>query len=390
MNKSIIVVGLSAASMAFITKMRSFDQSSSIIAFSAEKDFPYNRCFLADFLTGKSDLSNIELKPQDFFEKNNIVVHLNSRVDRIDSKQQQIFVGHKSYNYDNLFLGIGTRPLIPESLKNCKADGLFTFHTLQDMQSILKFIKNRQPRAAVVIGAGLNGIEAASSLYSQGIPVALIEAQDSILPGQIDQKSGYWVENIVRRHGVMIIKNHKVIEVCHKNGLVHGVRLETHSKVRCDMVIIAAGSQLNSELLDHTDIQLQNGSIIVNENMQTSVPNILAGGDICVVPDIISKQLTRSTTWPDAMLQGLCAATTLSLNPRKYPGLIGLRNSHFFGKDFYACGVTNGQFDYLRQACLQTDDALNVLFTQNEILKGFILIGDISSLSELKNIYLSK
>lgn len=387
MSKTIIVIGLSAASMAFITKLRSFDKDSKIIAFSAEKDFPYNRCFLADFLTGESSLQDIELKPQDFFETNNIQIHLNTRVDRIDSKNNQVFVGSISYYYDYLFLGIGTRPFIPASLKSFQADGLFTFHTLEDMQNISNFIEDKKPKSAVVIGAGLNGIEAASSINAKGISVAVIEAQSSILPGQVDTESAEWLENIVRHHGLTIIKNHKVVEVCHNNGLVNAVKLDSQATIKCAMVIVAAGSQLQSELLQNTGIELHNNSIMVNQNMQTSIPNILAAGDICVVPDIISKQLTRSTTWSDAMLQGLCAATTLSQNPRPYQGMIGMRDSYFFGKDFYACGQTtttqNG-----KKVVKKTGEALEVVFTKEDLMTGFILIGDIAALQELKRCYL--
>jgi nitrite reductase (NADH) large subunit len=391
MSQTIIVIGLSAASMAFITKLKSIDQSFKIIAFSAEKDFPYNRCFLADFLTGESALQDIQLKPQDFFEKNNIEVHFNTKVDRIDSKNQQVLVGEKSYSYDYLFLGIGTRPFVPASLKNFDGQGVFTFHTLSDMQDISQFIETNKPTSAVVIGAGLNGVEAASSLYARGISVALVEAQGSILPGQVDTQTADWLENRIRRHGLMVIKQRKVVDLCQKNGLVSSVKLDSQAIMKCNLVVVAAGSTLNSELLQNTGLEMDNGSILVNNQMQTSIPNILAGGDICAVPDMISKKLTRSTTWSDAMLQGLCAATTLSQNPRAYPGMIGMRDSFFFGKEFYACGQTNGLSGYLKTIQTATSDDLKVLFTaDNGTLKGFILMGDVSSVSELKRIYQSQ
>lgn len=390
MSQTIIVIGLSAASMAFITKLRSFDQTSQVIAFSAEKDFPYNRCFLADFLTGDSSLSDIQLKPADFFQKNNVEVYFNTKVTKIDSSNKQIFTDEKSYKYDYLFLGIGTRPCIPSFLQNFDGQGVFTFHTLSDMENISQFIENNNPKSAVVIGAGLNGIEAASSLSSKGISVALIEAQNAILPGQVDQQAAHWLEVMIRRKGLMIIKNHKVVNLCARDGFVRAVELDSGSKVSCDLVIIAAGSKLNSELLMDTGIELDNGSIIVNQNMQTNISNILASGDICAVADMISKQLTRSTTWSDAMLQGLCAATTLSSAPRSYQGIIGMRDSYFFGKDFYACGQTAGTNSLVKTICKQTEQDLEIVFTQQGILKGFILIGDITRLSELKKIYLTQ
>ncbi len=389
MSQTIIVVGLSAASMAFITKLRSFDKDSKIIAFSAEKDFPYNRCFLADFLTQENSLEDIALKPADFFEKNNIELYLNTQVLKIDTKNQKIFTEKKSYSYDYLFLGIGTRPYIPPTLQNSIGQGLFTFHTLEDMNNIANYIETKKSKSAVVIGAGINGIEAASSLVSKGLSVALIEAQSSILACQVDSQSAHWIENVARSHGIMVIKGHRVDSLCGSEGIA-AVKLDSGTKIVCDIAIIAAGSKLNNELLEGTGIELHQGSILVNQNMQTNISNILASGDICVVPDMINKKLTRSTTWSDAMLQGLCAATTLSNTVRPYTGMIGMRDSYFFGKDFYACGQTTGLQGLVKEICKETDQDLEVLFTQNGVLKGFILIGDISRLSELKKAYLTQ
>ena len=390
MKQTIIVAGLSAASMAFITKLRSFDKESEIIAFSAEKDFPYNRCFLADYLTQDSELKDIELKPKNFFLENNIQVFFDTRIDKIDPKNNQVFAQEKTYTYDYLFLGIGTRPFIPTSFKNIDLAGVFTFHTLEDMNKITKFIDTHNPKSAVVIGAGLNGVEAVSSLAKKGLSVAVIEAQKTILPGQVDHEVAKWVADKARYQGVTILEENKVVSICGDlNRQVSGVKLETGTRIATEMLIIAAGSALNHEILDNIGIQLKNGSVVVNSNMRTSIPNILAGGDICAAPDMITKKLTRSTTWSDAMLQGLCAATTLGSTPRAYPGMVGLRDSYFFGKEFYACGQTNGTLGYQRVVSKATDEDLEILFMQDDLLKGFILIGDVSRVAELKRLYLS-
>jgi NAD(P)H-nitrite reductase large subunit len=390
MSQTIIIVGLSAASMAFIAKLRTLDKDSKIIAFSAEKDFPYNRCFLADFLTGESSLQDIALKPKDFFEQNNIQVFFDRRVDRIDSKNNSVFVQEKQYTYDYLFLGIGTRPFIPPAFKNIVCDGIFTFHTLEDMKKIEAFIKQQNPKSAVVIGAGLNGIEAVSSLIQKGLSVAVIEAQETILPGQVDHQTAGWIADQARHQGVTIIQGKKAVDIGQEGKTLKAIKLETGTKITTEILVIAAGSALNSELLEGTGIEVEKGSIIVNQHMQTNISNILAGGDICAVPDMMSKKRARSTTWFDAMLQGLCAATTLSKTPRPYQGMIGLRDSYFFNKSFYACGDTAGKSGFLRTTAKKTQYDLEVIFTQNGILKGFILVGDVSRVGDLKKIYLSQ
>jgi len=389
MSKTVIVVGLSAASMSFVTKLRSVDKECEIICFSAESQMPYNRCLLADVLTKDSDQKEIQLKPDNFFELNNIACYLNHQVTKIDTQGQLVWVDQKSYRYDSLFLGIGTRPFVPAALRSPDVAGVFTFHTLSDMENIENHIVARQPQTAVVIGAGLNGVEAASSLVQKGIAVTLIEAQQSILPGQVDGEIADWLMSMVCHRGVTMLVGRKVMKLCTTQGSVVAVKLDTGSILSADMVIIAAGSQLNSELLSGTNIELHQGSIVVSQHLQTSVPSVLAAGDICAVSDFITKKLVRSTTWSDAMLQGLCAATTLTQTPRAYQGAIGLRDSYFFGKEFYACGQTVGN-NYQKEIRVLSDDQVDVLYLQDGRLMGFVLIGDVSMVPELKRKYVTQ
>lgn len=389
MDKTVIVIGLSAASMAFITKLRSFDQTSKIICFSAESHVAYNRCLLADVLTGDNTVQAIQLKPDDFFEKNNIEIHVNTRVTSINTKDQMIFVGDQPYAYDTLFLGIGTRPLVPSNLVTDGVSGVFTFHTLADMQNIQEFIDKKNPQSAIVIGAGLNGMEAASCLVQKNIAVTIVEAQSTVLPGQVDMQVAEWVSKMVQNHGVTVLTGRKVMEICRNGQQVTGVKLDSGSELAADMVVIAAGSRLNSDLLLGTGIHLHQGSVVVSLHLQTSDPHVLAAGDICVVPDFITKDLVRSTTWSDAMLQGLCAATTLSPTPRAYQGSIGLRDSYFFGKNFYGCGDTiSGR--YTKTVRVLTDLAVEVIYTYGGTLRGFVLIGDVSKVPELKKQYVTQ
>jgi ferredoxin-nitrate reductase len=166
--KKIVVIGASAASVSFMTKLRSFDKESQVVCFSGEASVPYNRCLLADFLTEELSTEQLHLKPEQFFVQQNIQLFLNSWVIKLDLKAKQVLVqsvdGQIWHDYDYLFLGMGTKPFIPLCLQNISAPGLFTFHTLDDMQKIQKYIQTTQSRTAVVIGAGLNGIEAVSAL----------------------------------------------------------------------------------------------------------------------------------------------------------------------------------------------------------------------------------
>lgn len=389
MNKTVVVVGLSAASMSFVTKLRSVDSGIKIVCFSAEAQLPYNRCLLADVLTDETTQESIALKTVDYFAQNNIQYHLKSLVTKLDTQEQLVWVGDQKYHYDYLFLGIGTRPFIPSTLNTDGVAGIFSFHTLSDIENIKNYISQNNPTTAVVIGAGLNGIEAASSLAEKGLSVTLIEAQNSVLPGQVNLEIGSWVRSLICHRGVTVLTGKKVTKLSSVDSKITGVVLDSGATISTDMVVITAGSKLNNELIQNSSIALHNGSIVVSQNLQTNISNVLAAGDICAVPDFLSKKLVRSTTWSDAMLQGLCAATTLTNNPRAYQGALGLRDSYFFGKEFYACGDTISK-EFLSVVKKFNHHEIEVLYVHERKLVGFVLIGNIDRVSELKKMYVTQ
>lgn len=397
--KKIIVIGMSAASVAFVTKLRSFDQESEIICFSGEPDVPYNRCFLADVLTGESTQDQIALKPKDFFVHNNISVFYNTWVTNIDTANKMVYVGELSYPYDVLFIGTGTHTMVPKFAQDCIASGLFMFHALQDMRAITDHINRFKSKTALVIGAGLNGLEAVSSLMQCGLAVGVVEAQSSVLAGQVDGQVAHFVTTIMAHKGALIATGRRVVQLCIRNNCVVGVRLDSGAHLGADMVILAAGSVVNSELLQGTGIELNSGSIVVDEHMRTNVEGVFAGGDVCMVKDFVTGQVTRSTTWSDAMLQGLCAATTLSQAPRVYQGMIGLRDSYFFGKDFYACGKTVGySVDCgVDEVTKMDEQGIAKFYLKGNVLQGFVLLGSssvsgsiMSRIGEFKKWYVTK
>lgn len=387
--KKIIVIGMSAASVAFVSKLRSFDKESEIICFSGESSLPYNRCLLADFLTREITQTQLQLKPADFYEKNNIILHLNTWVTQIDTQRKRVFAREVWHDYDVLFLGMGCKAATLKFVQQCPEglQGLFNFHSLQDMENIQKFIEQNQPKNALVIGAGLNGIEAVSSLVQLKIAVGVVELSSHVLPGQVDSVVAAWVQSLAQESGVTLLTGRNAIKICHEKNHVIGLTLNSGTFIPVDMIIVAAGSHINSELLEGTGIAVQDGSVVVDQNMQTNVSGILAAGDLCLVPDMITGKKARSTTWSDAMLQGLCGATSLSLSPRLYPGLIGLRDSYFFGKDFYACGQTIGHHQDIKIVSKVDDQSLKVWYLNDNQLMGFVLIGDISKLAEYKMWY---
>ena len=389
MSRKIVVIGASAASIGFISKLRSFDTQSEVICFSGERHIPYNRCLLADFTMLDKSFDDIQLKSDDFFQENNVDLRLNSWVTAIDREQKNVTVGQEQESYDYLFIGTGTQAFIP-NIPGIDLPGVFGFHTFEDVDNLDDFIKDMMPKSVVVVGAGINGIEAVSALASRGLKVSVVDLSDSIMPLQVDKKAADFIEDVMKQNGVSLFKGQKVVSLQVRNKASVGrVQFESGAFLPTDCVVLATGSRVNSNLVEQAGLKTQNGSLIIDGTMKTSDQFIYAGGDICMAPDIISKDLVKSVTWSDAMLQGLTAATQLSEKPRIYPGIVGMRDSEFFGLEFFGCGETVDVelFDVIE---VHKKDYLHKFYLFDGKLQGFILIGSVENLAKYRTFYLTQ
>jgi NAD(P)H-nitrite reductase large subunit len=155
------------------------------------------------------------------------------------------------------------------------------------------------------------------------------------------------------------------------------------------MVICATGLRPASALATDAGIATHQGGIVVNEHMQTNDPHIYAGGDVIMVKDQVTGTLHASCTWPDAMMQGLFAANAIAGKPRSYPGVMTISTSAFFGVKFATYGMKNlpqGSTSVIKQG----SDFYHQFIIQNDLLIGFVLIGQTQRLSEIKRALLTR
>ncbi len=391
MAKTFVVIGASASSIAFISKLRSFDKDSKIICFSAEEEMPYNRCHLVDVIEGSKTFEEILLKSPSYYQEEKIDLRLGTKVTKIIPEQQCVMVGSELIFYDTLFIGTGARPYLPPLPGVYDFSNIFTFYSLSDAKALLHVLQDNPESKCLVIGGGINGLECASALASKGAKVTIIERQDRLMPVQVDISTSKWLRQRAEKLGIDIITGASVVnmQADDTEQYVESVQLSTQQTLRVDLVICTTGVRLNSELLQNTGIHMVQGSIIVNDRLQTNISNIYASGDICTTSDIVTKTMARSSAWSDAMLQGLTAATQFSDQPRAYQGAINARGSKFFGLKYYGYGSTSGvKIDEVKQH--DGSDFLHRFYIKNNQLAGFVLIGNVDNMPAYKQLYLAQ
>jgi NAD(P)H-nitrite reductase large subunit len=336
--KKYCVIGSSAAGIAAVTTLRQLDQHAEIYLFSAQKELPYNKCLLPDYVAGDKQRDEIFIRDASFFDRERIELHLNSRITHINAQEQQLVLENgQIFTYDSLLIATGARAL-QLSIKYIDALGVFFFYELSDIDSINAYREKNNAKSVIVIGAGLTGIECADAFQLQGLNVTVVDAHEHILAAQIDKEAARVIEQRAQICGINFVLATAVDQIIVKDNKACGVHLLNNQSLYADMVIVAAGEQPNSELAAQAGIKITKNGIVTNEYLQTSAAHVFAAGDVAQVKEIKSGELMRSFKWSDAALQGTIAAHNMVGNKRIYAGIMRISGSHFFGARFFAAG----------------------------------------------------
>ncbi len=339
MKKTYVIIGASAAGIGALNRLARLAPTDQIICIAAQQVNPYNTCLLADYCAGKkthAELSifNLQKAPE------NVIMKLGVRVETIDPRVKQVLLSDgKMISYDALFIGTGTTATIPPIDGIRDGRGVFTFQTMADCQQIMDYRVQHGVTKAVVIGAGLTGLECADALAQHGVSVTVVEKQDRVLSHLVSPEGSTFIQKAMNAMDVEFYPGQTVTRVCVRDGCVSGIELGSGIVIQVQMVIVAVGARQNSELVQRAGIAVSENGIVTDEYLRTSIEGVWAGGDGAQVACAYTNALIASCTWPDAMLQGLTAAHGMTGDLKRYQGATRITDSAFFGLQFQAGGV---------------------------------------------------
>lgn len=332
----IVIIGSSAAAFGAINVLS--DEGSSLLVLSASQHMPYNTCFLVDVIAKAKTSKDIALR----VHRQNICFDLNKKIIKLCSEKKLLISSDNSkILYQKLLITTGARPHLPiinNSLDYLTIPGVFTFHTLTDVEVIEQWIHYHTVHRAIIIGGGLTAIECADALHKRGITVTIIEKNQQLLSRHLTALGATFIMEQLRICNVNVLLDTTITQIIGTQTAISAVRLSNGEIIPADMVIIATGTVPNSEFAQAAGLAYNNNYIIVNDTMQTSDEAIFAAGDVVMVKDRITGTLVPSSTWADAVQQGMVAAQAMKGNTVTYPGTFSLITSDFFGLKFAAIG----------------------------------------------------
>jgi nitrite reductase (NADH) large subunit len=285
-----------------------------------EPRLAYNRVLLSSVLAGETASHEIELRPAAWWRDRGVTVKYGSVVSEIDVGRRELKIaGEESIEFSRLVLATGSAPL-RLNVPGADLSGVHTIRDSRDVDMLLTLAAKK--KRVVVVGGGLLGLEAAYGLAKAGAPVTLVHLMDRLMERQLDAPAAALLKSLVERKGIQILLNASTAHI-HGGASVKAVELADGRRIEADAVIFAAGIRPNTQLAKDAGISVNRG-IVVDDQLQTSVPNIFALGEcaehrgICyglVEPAYEQgRVLARHLAARDAVYQGSVVATNLKVS----------------------------------------------------------------------------
>ncbi len=321
--KTLIIGGVAGGASA-AARLRRLDEAADIIVLERGEYVSFANCGLPYYIGGViTNPNNLTLQtPESFRARFNIDVRVNSEAVKIDPESKTVTVKNLSSgeiyaeNYDNLILSPGAEPIRPD-IDGIDSEIVFTLRNIPDMLKIKEYIQKQKPRSAVVIGGGYIGVEMAENLKEAGLEVSVAELADHLI-APLDFDMAADVHRYIKLKGIGLYLNNSVKAI---DG--HTVVLQ-NGKVNADMVILSVGVFPETALAQECGIKTnRRGSIIVNRQMKTNVPNIYAVGDAAESEDFITKTPAFIPLAGPANKQGRIAADNIAGIASEYKGTQG-------------------------------------------------------------------
>lgn len=315
-SDGIVIIGGGLAGQRCIETLRRNGYAGPIRLVCGEPHLPYDRPPLSkELLAGTSSHPGSGYRPGRWYEEQEIDVLLGVSATELDPVRRRIGLSDRGVlSYSWVLIATGSRPRTIPALEGY--ENVSTLRTLDDCQLLRDALQSR-PRLAV-IGGGFIGLEVAATARKLGTEVTMIEAAATPLAQVLGPRMGEWFAALHRAEGVDL-RGGCTVDGVSANGVVQGLRLSTGHLVGVDHVVVGVGVVPDTEWLADSGVECSPG-IPVDPHGRTSVPRVLAAGDVAATFDPLSRRQVPGSHWEAAGRQGARAARVmLDLDPGEAP-----------------------------------------------------------------------
>jgi NADPH-dependent 2,4-dienoyl-CoA reductase/sulfur reductase-like enzyme len=359
----ILIIGGSDAGISAALRAQELDPQTEITVVLAD-DFPnFSICGLPYYLSGETpnwrDLAHRSEFP-------GIQLLRNHLARQIDAARKTVVVEvagrEKTLRYDQLVIATGSVPVDPQ-LPGSDSAGVFSLHTMQDSFQVHQHLSTREPRTAVLIGAGYIGLELADAFTQRGIQVTLLSRSATVLP-TVDASLGRRVQEELQRHGVEVLTAVQATQIERASVNASSSLIVTDSagaRHAADVVVVAVGARPDSLLAQEAGVALGvREAIAVNRSMRTNLPDVFAAGDCVETYHRLLREPTYLSLGTIAHKQGRVAGENAVGGSREFAGYLGTQSLKVFELAIVRTGLLDHEarragFDPLSVAIVAND-----------------------------------
>ncbi len=342
----VVVIGGGAAGLKAAARVRRLSDEAKITVIEAGKYPSISRCGLPFYVGGllqepKNLLETTygAVRDVDYFRKvKNIEVLTETKVVEIDRSKKLVRTEGDEFSYDYLVIATGSKPVKPpiEGLQE-EVEGITFLHSLEDAEKILD-AWDEDAEKALIIGAGLIGLECAEALHNLDMEVTVVELMNHIVPSILDEDVARIVESHIKKK-IKLMTSSRVEKILNDGervtgAIVNGKELET------DLVVVATGVRPNVDLAVKAGLEIgETGAIKVNDRMQTSDKSIYAGGDCVENVHLITGKPIYTPMGSVANKHGRVIGDNICGIDSRFPGVLGTVIFQIFGMNVGRTGL---------------------------------------------------
>jgi nitrite reductase (NADH) large subunit len=335
----LVVIGNGMAGMRVVEELLKISPDLYDITVFGDEPYPnYNRIMLSPVLANEQTIDDIILNTREWYAENNITLHTNARVNKIDRvKRVAIAEDGTTAEYDRLLIATGSKPFMPP-IPGKDLEGVLGYRDIKDTNDMIEAAKKY--KHAVVIGGGLLGLEAANGLKIQGMDVTVIHRNEWLLEKQLDKAAGLMLQKSLEAKGLKFHLNTNTDTIIgNADGRVSAIRFKEGFEIPADLVVLTVGIRPNYALAESAGIHCDKG-IVVNDTMQTFDPRVYAVGE-CVNHRGISYGLVA----PLFEMAKVCATHLANFGIGSYKGSVTSTKLKVTGIDLFSAGDFTGGDD---------------------------------------------
>ena len=327
----LVIVGGVAGGASAAARARRLCEDAEIIVFERSGFVSYANCGLPYYIGGViTDEEELTLQtPESFRKRFNIDVRVSHEVTAINKDRKTVTVHSLKdgrifeESYDKLLLSPGARPTEPE-LQGLGLPRLFKLRTVEDTLAIHDFIEKEMPASAVIAGGGFIGVELAENLRELGLEVTMVQRPKHLM-NTLDPEMAALLHARMKKAGIGLMLG-ETVEGFEEASDGKGIKMliKGHEALCADMAILAIGVTPDTGLAKEAGLELGiKGSIVVNDRMETSEPDIYAVGDAVEIRHKVTGQKAVISLAGPANRQGRIAADNICGGDSHYKGSLG-------------------------------------------------------------------